>query len=147
MKAREIKLPASHPDIAFAYCGLASVLYSLEEPLWAMRLYLHAREIREQTLGGDTVDTATVYNNLGCCMFMVDRNEEAKAYFELADAIFECELGSNHQRTLTCGRNLMKIGRTTLNHVPEYRQLWETALPHPAPKAKKKKKGKKGKKK
>jgi len=26
-------------------------------------------------------------------MFMLERNEEAKAYFELAEAILECELG------------------------------------------------------
>ena len=44
-------------------------------------------------IGGDTVDTATVYNNLGCCMFMLERNQESKAYFELSHAIFECELG------------------------------------------------------
>lgn len=54
-------------------------------------------------------------------MFTLGRNEEAKAYFELADAIFECELGPNHERTLTSSRNILKIGRTNLNHVPEYR--------------------------
>ena len=62
---------------------------------------MKAREIREERLGGDTVDTATVYNNLGCCMYMLERNQEAMAYFELAQAILECELGPNHERTLT----------------------------------------------
>ena len=74
IKAKNIKLSYNHPDLAFAYCGLGSVLYHMEEPAWALRLYLKAREIREETLGGDTVDTATVYNNLGCCMFMLERN-------------------------------------------------------------------------
>jgi hypothetical protein len=42
----------------------------------------------------------------------------------------------------------MKAKRTVLDIKPQFRQLWTTALPHPAPKAKKKKKGKgKGKKK
>jgi hypothetical protein len=54
---------------------------------------MKAREIREERLGGDTVDTATVYNNLGCCMYMLERNQECLAYFELAHAILECELG------------------------------------------------------
>jgi len=46
------------------------------------------------------------------------------------------------------GKNLNKIHRTNLGIVPEFRPLWYTALPHPAPKnGKKKKKGKKGKKK
>lgn len=56
----------------------------MEEPSQALRLYLEAKRIREEMIGGDTVDTATVYNNLGCCMFMLERNEEAKAFFELA---------------------------------------------------------------
>jgi len=74
MRAKQIKLPQNHPDQAFALCGLGSVVYHMEEPSYALRLYMRAKEIREATLGGDTVDTATVYNNLGCCMFMLERN-------------------------------------------------------------------------
>ena len=96
-------------------------------------------------LGGDTVDTATVYNNLGCCMFMLERNQEAKAYFELANAIFDCELGPMHERTMTSARNISKVKKTDLGIVPEFRPLWTTAVLDPAPKSKKKKKGKKGK--
>lgn len=84
LQARQIKLPMNHPDQAFAFCGLGSVIYHMEEPSQALRLYLAAKAIREEMIGGDTVDTATVYNNLGCCMFMLERNEEAKAFFELA---------------------------------------------------------------
>ena len=40
----------------------------------------------------------------------------------------------------------MKSKRTVLDIKPEFKQLWTTALPHPAPKSKKGKK-KKGKKK
>jgi len=141
-------LPYNHPDQAFAFCGLGSVFYHMDEPAWALRLYMKAREIREEFLGGDTVDTATVYNNLGACMFMCERNPEAKAYFELAEAINECELGPQHERTLACRRNSSKINRTVLDVVPEYRPMWYAALPHPMPKGgkKKKKKGKKKKK-
>lgn len=146
MKAKSLNLVYTHPDRAFAFCGLGSVLFHMEEPAWALRLYLQARTIREESLGGDTVDTATVYNNLGCCMYMLERNQEAKAYFELSNAILECELGPQHERTLTSARNINKANKTVLGITPEYRPLWTTALPHPAPKSKKKKK-KKGKKK
>jgi tetratricopeptide (TPR) repeat protein len=115
MKAKDVQLQSNHPDRAFPFCGLGSVLYHMEEPAWALRLFLKAREVREQTIGGDTVDTATVYNNLGCCMFMLERNQEAKAYFELANAIFECELGYEHERTLTTKRNLKKVERSVLD--------------------------------
>lgn len=39
-------------------------------------------------MGEDTVDTATVYNNIGCCFMVVGRNREGLAYFKLAAAIF-----------------------------------------------------------
>ena len=146
MRANKIKLPHNHPDLAFAYCGLGSVAYHMEEPAFALRLYLKAKEIREQTLGGDTVDTATVYNNLGCCMFFLERNEEAKGYFDLANAILECELGPQHERTLTSLKNLQKIKKSAFGFQgPEFRPLYYIGIPHPAPNAKKKKKGKKGK--
>ena len=74
MRARQIILPKNHPDEAFPYCGLGSVLYQIDEPAWALRCYLKAKEIREERIGGDTVDTATVYNNLGACMYMLERN-------------------------------------------------------------------------
>ena len=89
----EVQLEYNHPDQAFPYCGLGSVFYHIDEPAWALRCFLMAREIRELRLGGDTVDTATVYNNLGCCMYMLERNQESKAYFELSNAIMDAELG------------------------------------------------------
>ena len=70
----DLSLPYNHPDQAFPYCGLGSVMYHIDEPAWALRCFLKAREIREERLGGDTVDTATVYNNIGCCMFVLERN-------------------------------------------------------------------------
>jgi hypothetical protein len=69
LKARSIKLPSNHPDLAFPFAGLGSVMYHMEEPSNSLRMYLSAKQVREETLGGDTVDTASIYNNLGCCMF------------------------------------------------------------------------------
>ncbi|CAI2359845.1 unnamed protein product [Moneuplotes crassus] len=148
LSAKNIKLVYNHPDQAFPYCGIGSILFHMEEPVWALRAYLKAREIREERLGGDTVDTATVYNNLGCCMLTIERNQEACAFFELAEAILEVELGSQHERTLTAARNVKKAKRTVLNIKPEYPPLWSFAALNPNPKLtkKKKKKGKKKKK-
>jgi tetratricopeptide (TPR) repeat protein len=92
--SKENRLPYNHPDEAFPYVGMGSVFFYMDEPAWALRCYLKARSIREERLGGDTVDTATVYNNLGCCYQMLERNQEALAFLELANAIYECELGS-----------------------------------------------------
>jgi len=68
------KLPTNNPDRALAFCGLGLVFYNIEEYSFALRSFLKARESRESVLGIETVDTATVFNNLGCCMFMLDRN-------------------------------------------------------------------------
>jgi len=55
----------------------------------------------------------------------------------------EEELGPNHERVLTARRNINKAERTVLGIMPQFRQLWTTAVPHPCPAKKKKKKGKK----
>lgn len=80
-------------------------------------------------------------------MYMLERNQESKAYFELSNAIMNAELGPHHERTLTTKRNLLKSDRTFLDAKPEFRQMWETAMYHPCPPAGKKGKKKKGKKK
>ncbi len=56
----------------------------MQEIELALRCFIQARDIREERLGGDTVDTATIYNNLGCCMQLLERNIEAFTYYELA---------------------------------------------------------------
>ena len=50
----------------------------------ALRCLNVARDVREERSGADTADTATIYNNLGCCMYSLKRNAEALAYFNLA---------------------------------------------------------------
>lgn len=45
----------------------------MEEYELSLRCFLKAREIREKLHGVEHVDTAASYNNLGCCMFMIDR--------------------------------------------------------------------------
>jgi hypothetical protein len=53
-------------------------------------------------------------------MMMLERNQEGKAYFELANAILECELGPQHERTLTSKRNINKVNKCVLGVVPEF---------------------------
>lgn len=66
---KSTKLPYNHPDLAFPFMFLGSVFFELNEPLISLRCFLMARNIWEEWLGEDTVDTATSYNNLGVCMF------------------------------------------------------------------------------
>jgi predicted phage tail protein len=43
IRGRKIKLPYNHPDQAFPYCGLGSVLYHMDEPAWALRCFLKVK--------------------------------------------------------------------------------------------------------
>jgi len=97
------RLEHTHPDKAIVWCGLGSALYHLGKHVLSLRAYLKAKEIREMYIGGDTVDTATVYNNLGVCMYFLERYQESFAYFQLSEAILDTILGAHHPRTLTVG--------------------------------------------
>ena len=77
----------------------------MEEYELALRCFLRARELREGAIGGDNMESATVYNNIGCCMLKLGRGLEAATYFELAYAIFDLEIGQFHVRTSTVARN------------------------------------------
>ena len=139
------RLSFNHPDRALFYCGLGSALTHLGQFKLATRSYLMAKKIRERCIGGDTIETATVYNNLGVCMYNLKRYQEAFAFFELSEAIFMMMLGPNHARTLTVKQNINKVKRQNLLATPDFKVLWAKQFQDPFPKSKKKKKGKKKK--
>jgi tetratricopeptide (TPR) repeat protein len=142
------RLAFNHPDKALVYCGLGSVLYHSGEAEVALRCFLMGKKIRERTIGGDTIDTATVYNNIAVCLNGLQRFQEAYVYLELSAAIMDEILGPNHTRTLTVKQNIERIKRESMLASPEYQVLWSKQLvdPYPKPKKKGKKKGKKSKK-
>jgi len=87
------KLDNNNPDKALVYCYLGSIFISLREYEWALRCYLKAKVIRENTIGGDTIDSSTVYNNLGVCCFYMQCYYPAKGYFQLSYEINKSKLG------------------------------------------------------
>ena len=139
------RLGFNNPDRALVYCGLGSVLAHLGHYALALRSYLMAKKIRERCIGGDTVEAATVYNNLGACMYFLTRYQEAFAYFQLSEAIFLMILGPSHARTVTTKENIEKVKRQNLLTTPEFKVLWSKEFKDPNPKPKKKGKGKKKK--
>lgn len=79
-------------------------------------------------------------------MYQIQRFKEALIYFELANAIIDCHLGPQHERTLLTQRNFTNAKKISSNMPPEFQTLWTTAVLNPYPeKKKKKKKGKKKK--
>lgn len=90
----------------------------MEEYELAARSFLKAREIRENVLGLEHVQTASVFNNLAACFFMLGRSQEALGYIEIAEVVLDTELGPHHERTMTARNNLKKVTRGTFDNQP-----------------------------
>jgi hypothetical protein len=53
-------------------------------------------------------------------MIQLERNDEANAYFELAEAILEVEAGPDHERTLTVKQNRKRAKRYVIERKAEF---------------------------
>lgn len=111
--------------------------------------------MREEWLGIENIDTATIYNNIGVCYFKLKstkgdsedeepkkRFEEAIVYIEMAMAIleeFEAHLGANNPRLRMVKSNLERVKRFTTRRLMEKKRGWILIKEKPG-----KKKGKKG---
>jgi tetratricopeptide (TPR) repeat protein len=87
------KLMLTNPDCALVFCNLGSLMIRLREYEWAFRCYWKSKLIREYTIGGDTIDTASVYNNLGVCAFYMQIFYVSYGFFKLSFEIFKEKLG------------------------------------------------------
>ena len=144
--ARKItdKFLSDNPDNALVYCYLGSLFLDLKEFDWSLRCYQYAKEWREKTIGGDTLDTAAVYNNLGVVAFYMESVLPSKNYLNLAYEITRSILGLAHPRTLFIKSNLSKISKLSFNKEITYKTLGKipalTQLIQNPKRAKKKKK-------
>ena len=87
----------------------------LKEFEWSFRCYQMAKENREETIGGDTLDTSAIYNNLGVVAFYMESFLPAKNYINLAYEITKSILGLRHPRTLLLKSNLSKLSQLSFN--------------------------------
>ena len=116
-KARMItdKFRSDNPDNALVYSFFGSIFLDLKEFEWAFRCFQFAKECREKIIGGDTLDTAAVYNNLGVVAFYMESFLPAKNYMNLSYEITRSILGLNHPRTLYIKSNLAKLSQLSFN--------------------------------
>eukprot|EP00933_Yihiella_yeosuensis_P053557 TRINITY_DN5180_c0_g1_i1.p1 TRINITY_DN5180_c0_g1~~TRINITY_DN5180_c0_g1_i1.p1 ORF type:complete len:978 (+),score=184.78 TRINITY_DN5180_c0_g1_i1:113-3046(+) len=122
------RMEQNSPDAAFVWCGLGRVAFHSGNYEIAARLYMKTRVIREKSLGGDTVDTATSYNNLACCFAALERPSEALAFTELAAEILKELAGEDHPRSQAAMRNLAKARTAPKNLTPEVPNLYSLAV-------------------
>ena len=145
-KARMIsdKLRSDNPDNALVYSFFGSLFLDLKEFEWAFRCFQYAKDFREKILGGDTLDTAAIYNNLGVVAFYMESFLPAKNYMNLAYEITRSILGLGHPRTLYIKSNLAKLSQLSFNKEVVFKTLSKipalTQLIQNPKRAKKKKK-------
>lgn len=140
-------LPLAHPDTAVVWSGVGRVAMHMGATEVAARSFLKVQEIRERTLGGNTVETATAYHNVAVAFMELQRNREATAYLTLSSALFDMLLGESHPRTLTCRRNLGKAKASQQKLNVEMPNMYYIPFKDYFPAGGKKKKKKAGKKK
>ena len=117
------KLLSDNPDSALVYCYLGSLFLDMKEFIWAFRCFQFAKEWREKTIGGDTLDTAAIYNNLGVVAFYMESFLPSKNYLNLAYEITRSILGLGHPRTLFIKSNFSKLSQLSFNKEVVFKTL------------------------
>lgn len=87
------KFYQNDPDTALIYSYLGKLMISLREYEWAFRCYFKCKWLRENSIGGDAIDTATIYNNLGVCCYYMQSYYPSYGYFQLSFEIYKKYLG------------------------------------------------------
>lgn len=113
----------ANPDRALPFCFLGEFFLKIQEFEWALRAFSKAKLIRENTIGGDTIDTATVYNNLGVVSYCMESYLPANGYFNLAYEIYKKSFGINHPRTLLVKGNITKLNHLNYNKDIQFKSL------------------------
>ena len=134
------KLIGADTDTSLPYCFIGELFLKLQEYTWALRSFMKAKKVREETIGAETPDTASIYNNLGVVSYYLESYLPAFGYFKLAYEIYKKMLGLTHPRTMLIKSNLTKMNQLNFNKEVEFKTLSKIATPAQLIKNPKKKK-------
>ena len=76
----------------------------------------------------ESVDNAIIQNDIGCCMMMLERNQEASKYFDVGHSVLDLKVGAFDERTLAVQQNFNKNKKAYLEMLPEFRTMWKTYI-------------------
>ena len=134
------KLIGADTDTSLPYCFIGELFLKLQEYTWALRSFMKAKKVREETIGAETPDTASIYNNLGVVSYYLESYLPAIGYFKLAYEIYKKMMGLTHPRTMLIKSNLTKMNQLNFNKEVEFKTLSKIATPAQLIKNPKKKK-------
>jgi hypothetical protein len=76
--------------------------------------------------GEESQDTATALNNLGCCLYCLNRRGEARLKFERAWNVFSKTIGHRASRTVLVWKNLEKARRSYASTLQSKKDMKES---------------------
>ncbi len=100
----------------------------MEEYEYAFRCFEKAKSVFGLSLEVESIDNAVLQNNVGCCLMMLNRNQEAIKYFEVSHNIFDLKVGCFDQRTLVVQQNFNKNRKAYLELLPEFKTMWKAYM-------------------
>ena len=107
--------------------NIADLYFNYSDYEYAMKLYMHIKEIREKVLGKEHPDTATTYNKIAGVYDRQGDYSKALEWFQKALAIRENVLGMEHPNTATMYNNIAGV-YDRLGDYPKALEWYQKAL-------------------
>jgi hypothetical protein len=72
------------------------------------------------------LENAILQNNIGSCLMMLNRNQEAVRYFDISHNVLDLRVGRFDERSLVVQQNAGKNRKAHLEMMPEFKTMWKT---------------------
>jgi len=83
-------------------------LYHMQDYEYALRCFEKVRSFSfsvDTSPEAESLGSAVLQNNIGCCLMMLNRNQEAVRYFKLSHELLDLRVGCFDERTLVVQQN------------------------------------------
>ncbi len=97
------------------FLGFGSILYNLKKYDLSLRCYFHIFEMRKKRINFDQKKIASLFNNIGCCVYKQGYSRLAYDYFNFAKSVFYEECNLFDENILTVNENIKIISINCVN--------------------------------
>lgn len=115
--------------VASALCQMGCIFFHQRQITASLRSFFKARDIREDSLGYEHADTASLLNNIAACFDCLNRFTEARDCYSAAREILTLTCDSSHPRLSIVSKNLANSGRHSLDFEVSFEPLRAMQLP------------------
>jgi hypothetical protein len=115
--------------VASALSQAGCILFHQRQITAALRSFFKARTVREDSLGYDHADTASLLNNIAACFDCLNRFSEARDCYTSSREILLETCDASHPRLQIVAKNLANSGRQSLDFEVSFEPLRAMQLP------------------